>query len=185
MKTAIVFEGEAGFMARSLSTPYVASFYGEARAGRLGPPTEQVGTSPMKRPTTYSHPPTDLGQLAAAARYVGSPEHKPGRWWGGQGSVGGAGGKLQRPKKQLTTACPLHTVKDKERATGWIREAIVAGRFLFVEGDKRFPRHVWHQDACGQGWIGRCINSVQGEYKGWPAGLHEIAALERRKAQGR
>lgn len=102
--------------------------------------------------------------------------------WAGQGSA--AAGGRQRPKKQLTTTCPLHTQADRDRATGWIRSAIAAGRFLFVEGDKRFPKHVWHEED-GQGWVGRCVNSVQGEYKGWPAAPGEIDRLTTRKKENR
>ena len=135
----------------------------------------------MKRPTAYTHLPADIERLAQAARYVGSPEHKIGRWWGGQGNPPASGRGLRRPKKQLTTMCPLHTAEDQTKATGWIREAIAAGRYLFLEGDKRFPKHVWHESADGRLWIGRCVNSVSGEYKGWPAGRDEIAALERKR----
>ena len=129
----------------------------------------------------YAPPAADIKDLAQSAEYVGSPEHKFGHWWGGQGSAPAPDGRLKRPKKQLTTACPLHTNEDQAQATGWIRKALSAGRFLFVEGDKRFPKHVWHEDADGGRWIGRCVNSVQGEYKGWPAEPEEIATLERKK----
>ena len=135
----------------------------------------------MKRPTAYTHPPADVERLAQAARYVGSSEHKIGRWWGGQGKPPASGGGLRRPRKQLTTVCPLRAPEDQTKATGWIREAIAAGRYLFIEGDKRFPKHVWHESADGGRWIGRCLNSVSGEYKGWPAGAGEIAALERKR----
>ena len=81
------------------------------------------------------------------------------------------------------TRSPPHTKKDGTEATGWIREALSAGRFLFVEGDKRFPKHVWHEDADGGCWIGRCVNSLRGEYKGWPVQSQEIAVLERKKSQ--
>lgn len=137
----------------------------------------------MKRPLAYALPSADIEQLANAAKYVGSGEHKLGRWWGGQGHAPGPGGALRRPKKQLTTICPLRTLEDQTKATGWIREAISAGRFLFVEGDKRFPKHVWHEDADGQSWVGRCVNSVQGTYKGWPAAPDEVAALEGKRGQ--
>ena len=135
----------------------------------------------MKRPTADMLTPVDVDGLARAAEYVGSPEHKIGHWWGGQGSPPASGGGLRRPKKQLTTVCPLRTAEDQAKATRWIREAIAAGRYLFVEGDQRFPKHVWHDSGDGGRWIGRCINSVSGEYKGWPADPDEIAALERKR----
>lgn len=126
----------------------------------------------------------EIRRRAQEAEYVGSREHKIGRWWGGQGRAVEAGGALRRPKKQLTTVCPLHTQADKRKATDWIREAIAQGCFLFVDGDKDFPKHVWRKDVEGQDWIGRCVNSVLGEYKGWPAGPGDIAALEDKKKQG-
>ena len=67
----------------------------------------------------------------------------------------------------------------------WVREAILTGRFRFVEGDNLFPKHIWHVDADGQGWQGRCVNSVQGQYKGWPARPEEIAAERRKKEASR
>lgn len=140
----------------------------------------------MKKPTAHVHPaarPADIKELAQTAEYVGSREHKIGQWWGGQGSAPTPDGALKRPKKQLTTVCPPYARMDRTEATGWVREALLAGRFLFVEGDKRFPKHVWHEDADGGRWIGRCVNSVRGEYKGWPAQPQEIAALERKKRQ--
>ena len=140
----------------------------------------------MKRPHPYTPPPADVQELAKAAQYVGSPEHKRGNWWGGQGRPPGAGGALtSRPKKQLTTICPLHTEADREKATAWVREAILTGRFRFVEGDNLFPKHIWHVDDDGQGWLGRCVNSVQGQYKGWPARPEEIAAERRKKEASR
>ena len=140
----------------------------------------------MKRPVAQPIPQADIERLAGAAKYVGSREHKRGRWWGGQGRAPGPGGGLHRPKKQLTTVCPLNTLEDQVKATHWIREAISAGRFSFVEGDKRFPKHVWHEDTDGRTWIGRCVNSEQGEYKGWPAAApDDVAALERKREQKR
>ena len=139
----------------------------------------------MKKPTAYIAPTVDMGDLARTATYVGSPEHKIGRWWAGQGSAPGPDGGLKRPKKQLTTVCPLRNEQDRGRATGWIRDALLAGRWLFVEGDKRFPKHVWHLDSDGACWIGRCVNSVQGEYKGWPAELDDIATLEHKRKEAK
>lgn len=58
-----------------------------------------------------------------------------------------------------TTLCPLTSGRDLARATGWLRAAIQAGHYRFVESDQDFPKHVWHQDESGQIWF---------EYKGWP-----------------
>ena len=123
----------------------------------------------------------DLQAIAAEATYIGSNEHKMGRWWDGTGGARlGADGQASRPKKLLTTLCPLNTKEDRDKATHWIRQAIVRQQFLFVEGDQRFPKHVWYEDDSGAGWIGRCTNSVQGWYKDWPARRKEIEELSRR-----
>ena len=136
-----------------------------------------------KRPARATLPSADeIRSLAQGSSYIGSPEHKAGRWWGGTGSVPvGSDGQVSRPKKPLTTICPLRTDEDLQRATGWIREAIDRQCCLFVEGDCRYPKHVWHTDAEGQHWVGRCTNSEQGLYKGWPAKPEEIEELQRRK----
>ena len=139
----------------------------------------------MKRPSSYKAPELEIGLLAQEAKYVGSPEHKIGRWWGGQGNPPGPSGMLKRPKKQNTTVCPLHTQEDKAKATNWIQQAISDGCFVFEEGDRRFPKHVWRGDADRGGWVGRCINSEQGEYKGWPAMPGDIASLVRKKKRQR
>lgn len=105
-----------------------------------------------------------------AASYVGSSEHKVKRWWGGlPGAYAGPNGKATRPKKQLTTICPLTTEADLLKATGWVRAALTAGQMRHYEGDKDFPRRIWYREtATGQLWTGYCVNGVQGQYKGWP-----------------
>ena len=138
----------------------------------------------MKKPRTYTPPQADVEELAEAAQYVGSPEHKIGRFWGGQSSAPSrSGAPRSRPKRQLTTICPLHTEADRVKATAWVRQAILTGCFRFVEGKNRFPKHVWHVDANGQGWMGRVVNSEQGTYKGWPARPEEIDAEIRKKSR--
>lgn len=50
-----------------------------------------------------------------------------------------------------------------------MQRALQAGQFKFHEADQDFPARIWYHDqATGQLWIGYCINSVAGEYKGWP-----------------
>lgn len=93
----------------------------------------------IKRPSSYKAPEPEVRRLAQEAEYVGSLEHKIGRWWGGQGNPPGPGGTLNRPKKQDTTVCPLRTQQDKAKATNWIQQAISDGCFVFEEGDKRSP----------------------------------------------
>ena len=77
------------------------------------------------------------------------------------------GGKVGRPHKQRTTICPLTSKADQQQATQWVRMAIAEGRYRFFEGDKDFPKKIWHR-ANGQIWCGWCVNQGQGEYKGWP-----------------
>jgi hypothetical protein len=104
-----------------------------------------------------------------AARYVGSAEHKRLRWWGGLPAASiGEDGAARRPRKQLTTICPLTDETDRRQATKWVRAAIGAGRLRFYEGDKDFPKHIWYRDEKGQLWFGFCVNGVLGQYKGWP-----------------
>ncbi len=76
-----------------------------------------------------------------------------------------------------TTICPLTSEADRERATGWVRAALMAGQARFYEGDKDFPKHIWYQDETGQLWFGFCVNSVQGQYKGWPIEEDERVAI--------
>lgn len=75
--------------------------------------------------------------------------------------------RRRRKKKPRTSICPLISKEDRERATEWVRRAIRDGQCRFMEGDQDFPKHVWYE-AEGRGWFGFCINSVAGEYKGWP-----------------
>lgn len=77
------------------------------------------------------------------------------------------GGRVGRRDKQTTTVCPLTTEEDRIRATGWLRQAIESGQYRFREADKEFPYKVWYEVE-GRIWFGFCINSVLGEYKGWP-----------------
>jgi len=102
------------------------------------------------------------------AAYVGSGEHKTKRWWGGlPDAFVGTSGVASRPGKQLTTICPLTTNSQQAMATQWVQAALREGKVRFYEGDKLFPKHIWYRDA-DQLWFGFCVNSVQGEYKGWP-----------------
>lgn len=105
-----------------------------------------------------------------AARYVGSPEHKDQKWWGGlpQGFVD-ADGIAKRPGKQDTTICPMRTEAERIQATEWVHKALSSGQFRYYEGDKDYPKKIWYLDSCSsQLWFGQCLNTVSGEYKGWP-----------------
>lgn len=124
---------------------------------------------PAQRPPTPALTEYDRCQLANRAKYTGSPEHKEGRWWGGL-SEGRQlpGGEVGRRGKRQTTICPLTTPEGQRRATRWVQEAIASGQCRFFEGDRDFPKKVWHQDEDGQFWLGVCSNKEAGHYKGWP-----------------
>jgi len=86
-------------------------------------------------------------------------------------------GQASRPKKQKTTIRPLTARADQETATKWVRKALRQRQFRFYEADQVYPNHVWHQDKSGRIWFGRCLNSVQGHYKGWPIDEEERRAI--------
>jgi hypothetical protein len=132
----------------------------------------------MARPKQIA-PRTPLTKAEAnVAFYLGSKEHKVARWWGGlPGAKIRSGGIVKRPKKQLTTICPLLTDADRVRATGWVQEALQQLQYRFFEGDKTYPKHIWYRDKDGQFWFGLCVNGISGSYKGWP-----IDEAEKREA---
>jgi hypothetical protein len=86
-------------------------------------------------------------------------------------------GTASRVGKQQTTICWLTREEDRIRATTWVREALRAGHIRFYEGDQDFPKHIWHCDDTGQLWFGFCVNTVSGEYKGWPIDEEERSAV--------
>jgi hypothetical protein len=130
---------------------------------------------PLKRPGEQRRRPEltaeERNALAERAAYVGSPEHKDLRWWGGLPK-----GLSPRPKKLLTTICPLVTEADRVRATGLVRSAIAAGQYRFFDGDGGFPSRLWYVED-GQGWEAYCINRSLGDYKGWPVDEEELRAF--------
>lgn len=76
-------------------------------------------------------------QQIETARYVGSPEHKAERWWGGlPGAFVNSEGFATRQGKQDTTICNLITEADRNKATEWVRCALRNGNFRYFEGDK-------------------------------------------------
>jgi len=111
----------------------------------------------------------------ARATYVGSAEHKNRRWWGGlPGAWVNPQGQVRRPKSQLTTICPLAAPADRDMASGWVRAALGEGQFKWYEGDKDFPHFIWYQEPdTDRFWIGRVVNGIAGEYKGWPISRQE------------
>lgn len=135
----------------------------------------------MKRPRRIRKRPAlseaQRRALAARARYEGSSEHKDKRWWGGLPAARQLpGGRVGRRGKQTTTVCPLTSMEDRDRATEWLRRAIRAGQYRFVEADQDFPKKVWCHER-GQTWFGLCINTKSGEYKGWPIDEEERRAV--------
>ena len=112
--------------------------------------------------------PAELTELSERAEYVGSPEHKLERWWGGL-PMGRQlpGGRVGRPGKETTTICRLTRKADRAMATEWVRAAILLGQCRFYESDRDFPKKVWYE-ADGQIWMGLLVNAGPGEYKGWP-----------------
>jgi hypothetical protein len=132
---------------------------------------------PAQQPSRRPANPEERRTLAARAEYVGSKEHKDQRWWGGMPGVRyDKHGNSFRSKRQKTTICRLVTEQDRKKATGWIRNAIECGQYVYLEGDQDFPKHVWYQ-AEGRDWFGFCINSVAGQYKGWPMEEGERSAF--------
>jgi hypothetical protein len=114
----------------------------------------------------------------AAASYVGSPEHKQHAWWGGlPAAYVPEWGQASRLDKQQTTICPLVTAADRAKATEWVRAALRAGNVRFYEADQVFPKKIWYRDESGQLWIGFCVNTAAGEYKGWPADEEECVSI--------
>jgi hypothetical protein len=112
-----------------------------------------------------------------AAHYVGSPEHKVTRWWGGlPGAFIGRDGVAHRPGRQLTTPC-LRTIEEqRDEASDWVRRALRAGQCRFDEGDGTYPKPLWYRDDHGQYWFGFAVNQSQGTYKGWPIDEEEKRA---------
>lgn len=129
---------------------------------------------PKQLPTRYPLTP----ELIEAAHYLGSAEHKAERWWGGlPEAYVPPDGEASRPKKQCTTICPLTTSADRDRATGWVREALANNQIKYVEADQDFPKHIWYREVTGQVWRGFCTNTAAGQYKGWPIQEDERRAV--------
>lgn len=133
----------------------------------------------MPRPSQIPLRSPLLPEEIRAASYVGSPEHKANRWWGGlPGARVSADGKPRRPGKQNTTLCPLLGEDDQARATGWVRCALEAGQYRYFEGDGLYPKHIWYK-ADGNYWFGFAVNQTAGTYKGWPISeVEKFAAFD-------
>lgn len=120
---------------------------------------------PMRKPTrtrkNVKHrrikpPPlgTNLAEVAAASRYVGSVYHKDTPSFAG----------MPRPRPDATI-CPRHLANCRDLVEEWLREAIQAGRSGAWE--RGFPRYVWH---CADGVVfeARQGSPGSGSYHGYP-----------------
>jgi hypothetical protein len=131
-----------------------------------------------RRPSQIPARPPLGPELIRNACYVGGPEHKRHRRWGGlPAAYVDDEGAASRWGKQLTTICPLTEDGDRVAATAWVQAALTARQLRFYEGDKDFPKHIWYQDETGRLWFGFCVNSVLGQYKGWPINEDERRAV--------
>ena len=123
----------------------------------------------VKRPAQLAPRQPLTPEQIQAACYTGSPEHKIARWWGGLPEAHtDSDGVARRPRRQLTTICPLVTSAERDQATLWVQGALLQGQLRYYEGDKIFPKRLWCRGSDGQVWTGFCVNSVLGQYKGWP-----------------
>jgi len=79
----------------------------------------------VKRPSQLApRAPLTVEQIQTT-RYVGSPEHKVKRWWGGLPEAHvDTDGVARRPWKQLTTICPLVSDAERQMATDWVQQAL-------------------------------------------------------------
>ena len=128
----------------------------------------------MARPRQLPTRPDLSESEIQAACYVGSPEHKTERWWGGLPEAYiGPDGVARRPGKQFTTICPRVTAAERDAATDWVRIALRRKQYRYYEGDKTYPKHLWYEDDAGQFWFGFAVNQILGTYKGWPIAWEE------------
>jgi hypothetical protein len=123
----------------------------------------------MPRPKRSLQPKPLTAEQVAMASYVGSPEHKVKRYWGGLPKAWiGPSGLAQRPNRQQTTVCHRTTEAERQQACSWVRSALASGQMRYYDGDGVFPKHIWYQDDQGQYWFGFAVNQTAGTYKGWP-----------------
>lgn len=100
----------------------------------------------------------ELETLASKVSYTISPEHKDYLTNAGPGKL-----------RSDATACPRDV--DRDRAEGWLRDAIKAGDVsAALEGV--FPRYVWTR-VDDKVFEARLSNSGLGSYKGYPIEDHE------------
>ncbi len=105
--------------------------------------------------------PVMLQRCAETATYVGSAEHKSFPSFAGPPKL-----------RSDATRCPTH-LKDPDRITQWLRDAIRNGNVSAPLAGSNFPRYVWalREDM----WFeGRVTNEEQGWYKGYPLAEDQV-----------
>ena len=117
----------------------------------------KLGTK--KRPAIV-HIGIDLQAVAARVRYVGSPEHKETPSFAG----------WPRPRHGDASICEPSFADRQADITEWLREAIRGGQTGEWVG--AFPKYVWYRHGDSV-YIGRLVNSGNGEYKGYELERHE------------
>lgn len=112
---------------------------------------------PLKRRFTDEPGSTQYREdLAAAATYVGSPEHK---------ATPSFAGAMPRPRPDASL-CDAALANQKVLIDEWLAQAIRRGQFSsFVEG--KYPRYIWHRVEHTM-YEARLVNREQGSYKGYP-----------------
>jgi hypothetical protein len=98
-----------------------------------------------------------LNKIAERVSYIGSVEHKDT-----------ANPLLHQPlphPRPDASICPRN-IRSIVVVNKWLKDAIAKGAIsAFFEGE--FPRYVWFKNG-NQAFMGRLINKIQGEYKGFP-----------------
>lgn len=83
-----------------------------------------------------------------SARYVGSQQHKIVRWWEGLPEAYlDDDGVARRPGKQLTTICPLVSLAERDKATGWVQVALREGQTRFSSGSRHSNQNDGNPEA--------------------------------------
>lgn len=109
---------------------------------------------PLSRARVRPPVATDLRRLADSVTYVISREHKDYLTEAGPGAL-----------RSDATPCPRDVSRD--RAEGWLREAIAAGHVGAPWSDQLYPQYAWYRDG-DTVYEARVTNATQGAYKGYP-----------------
>ena len=112
--------------------------------------------NPTHRVVHTPPPGTDLRNVAARARYVGSPNHKDSQSFAGAIPA-------HRPHASI---CPRDLANQQNLVRQWLQDAIRRGS-CGHHWDGEFPRYVWHREGTVV-YEARLTNRAKGEYKGYP-----------------